>query len=352
MARGKLRGVTVKMRLMAAGAALCLVGLGLTACGGGDDTATDTTEGSSAESIDVKAASAWLDEADAVTYTITVALDQAAVDALNAQEKKKSDRLSAEAVDMINDATVVVTASTKDEAAASAISVQFGGASVIDVVADQKTLYLKVDGSSLPQMLDDELQKSGADLTQAAAMLDMFAPGAGDVLRNKWVSIDLEQIQELSGATPTVTPDAGTAQEAQKIVKGLLDKVTVAEDSSDPTHRTATIKGADLKEVIGELSALGAQAGADSIPQTKELENAELPDEITVDLYFDGDQVNKVGIDLMQFADDPSVTEGAELLIAFAEGTPVAAPSDAKKIDLSKIADSMKGMMGGGLVTG
>lgn len=343
----------MKVRYAAAGVALSLAGLGLTGCG---DSAP-SSEATKPEKIDVQQSAAWLESAAAVRTTLGLSGDVAALKKLAEAKGEKVSKEDEAAMELLTSAKIVVVSSAKaqnDPSALSSVAVQVGGQDLVSAVLSQKDAYLKIDPEQLPASLDAQVKKSGGDVTQIAGMIDMFAPGAGDVLRNKWVHIDLAAVYELAGQ-PEPTPDAAAQAKAQKVLEDLLAKVTVVDGSADG-HKVATVKGEDLKVAVGELVSIGSDvAGEGASPEQlkdlkKELDEAELPAETKVDLYLDGDKLVKVGVDLMQF-DKENTTAGQplNLEIGFEEAQPVTAPADAKDVDLSKALENLKGMMGGSL---
>jgi hypothetical protein len=331
------------------GVALSVAGFGLTGCGNGDEQA-----GAPAEKIDVTQSAAWMEDADALQSTFTVTGDPAAIKAF-AEAGAEDGKISPDEqkyVDLLTSAKIIAVGSSHDAAALGSVVVQLDGADVISAVTSKDDLYLKTDPGKLPASLDKELEKSGAGVTQLAGMLDMFAPGAGDVLRNKWVHLDLADVYKATGQ-PRPTADAATQAKAQKIIQDLLAKVVVAPDAADPAHRVATVKGTDLKAAVKQLSSLGAGLAGSAAPlaeMEKAVDAAKFPAETKVDLYLDGEKLTKVGVDVTQFdTETAALKQPVNVEISFAEAAPVTAPTGAKDLDLSKLMENFKSMLGGQL---
>jgi hypothetical protein len=340
----------VKVRYAALGVALSVAGLGLTGCGNG----TDPT-GASAEKIDVQQSAAWMEDVDALQYTFSIAGEPAAVKAFAAtgEDDGKISADDEKYLDLLTSAKIIVVGEPNNQDSLASVVIQLDGADLISKVTGKDDLYLKADADKLPPALGSELEKSGASLTQVAGMLDMFAPGSGDVLRNKWVHLNLSDVYDATGQTRP-TPDAAMQAKGQKLIEDLLAKVVVTPDAADPAHRVATVKGEDLKAAVKGLYSLGSQAmgtGAGSAPSLEEfqkaLDDAKFPAETKVDLYFDGEKLIKVGVDVTQF--DPetaALKQPVSVEISFAEAAPVTAPTDAKNLDLTKLMDNFKSMLG------
>jgi hypothetical protein len=335
----------VKTRFAAASAALVLAALGLTGCGDAQQAK---------EKVDLKQSAAWLKDAEAVQYTISAPIDAATLKKLN--EDESEDPAPQEVLDLVGKVSVVVTGSPKDKSAPAAISVRVGSADLVSVVVTQKDLYAKLDAAQIPASLTDQLKKKGANLTQVAGMLDMVAPGAGDLLRNKWVHIKTDQLKDagsLASAVPS--PDAVSMEKVNQAFESLLSKAAIVQDEKDPSHSVATVQGDDvratLKTVLDEQAK--AQGGDESGPTGKlrkklEGDGVNGVKEVKIDLYTTDGDLQRVRVDIAQFApaDDPAPGP-LPVEVAFSKAKPVVAPSDAKDVDLSKIEDNMKGMMGG-----
>jgi hypothetical protein len=345
----------VKVRYAAAGVTLALAGLGLTGCG---DSTAESSDPAKPEKIDVQQSAAWLEKAEAVKFTFGLSGDVAALQQLGDDSGEKLTKDEEDVLELLTSAKIVVVGSAKaagDPTSLGSVAVQFDGQDMLSAVLNQDDLYLKADLEQLPASLSQQLEKAGTgDPTQLAGMADMFAPGAGDVLRNKWVHLDLADVYELSGQPkPKASPDAATQAKAQKVLQDLLAKVTITEDSADAAHKVATVKGADLKTAVEKLYTIGADvAGTAAATKDfkKELDKADLPAETKVDLYFNGDKLVKVGVDIMQF-DKTKAASGqpVNLEIEFAEAKPVTAPAGAKDLDLGKAVANFKKMRGGAL---
>jgi hypothetical protein len=339
----------VKVRYAAAGVALSVAVLGLTGCGNG----TEEAGAPAAEKIDVKQSAAWMEEADALQYTIGVTGDPAAIKAF-AEAGAEDGKISADEqkyLDLLTSVKIIAVGS-QDEKAPGSVVVQLDGDDLISVVTSKDDLYLKADADKLPASLGTELEKSGASLTQLAGMLDMFAPGAGDVLRNKWIHLDLAEVYKATGQ-PRPTPDAAAQAKGQKVIEDLLAKVVVTPDPADPAHQVATVKGADLKATVKELYTLGSAYAGSAAPlaeMEKAVDKAKFPAETKVDLYLDGEKLTKVGLDVTQFdAETAALKQPVNVEISFAEAAPVTVPTGAKDLDLSKLMENFKSMLGGQL---
>src|SRR3954454_18622246 len=167
-------------------ASLMVVGLGLTGCGKAEQAM---------EKVDAKQAAAWIDDADAVQVTASLDADPAALKAFADTHPDVTAEDHA-AVELLADAKVIAVGSTDDAAGLGSVTVQLGGKDAVSVVGGGDDLYLKIDPSALPPSMASSM---GGDPTQLAGMLDLFSPGAGDALRNKWVHIDADQLAALAG---------------------------------------------------------------------------------------------------------------------------------------------------------
>lgn len=322
----------MKTRFAAIAAVLAVTGLGLTGCGQAQQAI---------EKVDVKQAAAWIDEADAVQVTMSIDADLSALKALARRDPSVTPQ-DETSLELLADAKVVAVASTKGEAGLGSLVVLLKGKDVVNVVAGSDDLYFKIDAPALPASLTSHL----GDLAQLSTLLDLFAPGAGDALRNTWVHVESDQVKELVGdhARGTeLTPDATTAQEVSGALKELLAKATIVQDPTDPSHKVVTIKSSDLKDTVTTLRAIDRSGVVSRYLARGKIPGEDVPDEISADVYVEDGDLRRLSIELNQFGKADESTAPVRLDLAFAEASPVVAPSGAKDLDLSVPAQGLLG---------
>jgi hypothetical protein len=323
----------VKTRSGVVAALLMVVGLGLSGCGKAEQAM---------EKLDAKQAAAWIDEAGAVQVTVSLDADPAALKAF-ADSDPAFTAEDQEAVELLSDAKIIAVGNTDDAAGLGSVTVQLGGKDALSVVGGGDDLYLKIDASALPKSTTSSL---GADPTQLAGMLDLFAPGAGDALRNKWVHIDADQLAALAGeGSPSAkqTPDAKTVEQMTDALKDLLSKATIVDDPNDPTHKVVTVKSADIEAAMTKFHSLDKGGMASKYLLEDKVDTTDLPETITVDAYVTDGDLTRLSIDLTQFDKADKAAGPVRLDLAFAEAAPVVAPTGAKDLDITKLARGLLG---------
>jgi hypothetical protein len=200
---------------------------------------------------------------------------------------------------------------------------------------------------------------SKADIDSMRKETSSAAEGIDTLFNGGWVAIGLTDLTKLSEGATNVAPSADPAQaeraaaELKTSAENLLDGADVVRDDKDKTHlivTTSTVKAyeqgkrlAQAMEKIGGKAASGMLDGALS----SELDKPPADKPIVLDLWIDKGAFRAFEINLMQFADGG--TGRATLRVEVATGAAIAAPDGAKKIDVTKLFESLGGPSGVGI---
>ncbi|KUL21518.1 hypothetical protein [Actinoplanes awajinensis] len=182
-------------------------------------------------------------------------------------------------------------------------------------------------------------------------------PGVVTLIDGGWVSVaadDLKKITEGTvGVAPSIAPSTDPAQseklaaELKTSAEALIEGAEVVRDDKDKTHltvTTTTVKAYEQgKRLIESLKTIAGAPAGETLDKAlgDELDKPPADKPIVMDLWVDNGVFKAFEINLLQFVDGN--TGRASLRVELAGGAAIAAPTDAKKLDVSKIFESFAG---------
>lgn len=231
-----------------------------------------------------------------------------------------------------------------DKASVSAVIDGVTGAEIR--VVDQ-VVYVKAPIADLAA----KFGASTADVNAMRKEMGASIDGVDTLVDGGWVSLSLTDLQKFSTGTTGVTPSADPAQneqvanEIKASAQSLIEGAEVVRDEKDKTHltvTTSTVKAYEQgKRLVETLSRIGGESTSGVLDEAlgSELDKAPADKPIVLDLWVDNGVFKAFEINLLQFAD--GATGRASLRVELTTGGDIAVPGDAKKIDVSKIIESI-----------
>jgi hypothetical protein len=280
--------------------------------------------------LDVKSAAAWIEDAPAVRATISLDAQPDALAAL-VREHGGDSGVTKRLLDdpallqAVANARVVVVGAPGGTALTAA-TVQVGETDLAELVLGGRDVLARIDAARLAAYLPGGGPLAGKDPAGLALLLDLAAPGTGDVVRGRWVAADTQAAAQWAG--PRLGAVLVGGEQAMPAVARAFETVvrraTIREDPADPAHTTMTITGDDLRAVLGSKAP------------------AKLPATLTFDAYTTDGRLDRLSVDLGQFADGAKATgsggPGAgpvRLTVRLEQAQPVRAPSGPRRLDLA-----------------
>lgn len=316
--------------------------MGLTACG--------AETGSGANSSDPKgqivSAFGQLADSNGVGMELTLDSSRADIEKINAA-LSEDERMNEEDVDLLVaslDGRIISSVSAAEgktlgeEPDSFQMAVQLKDSSLVDVVATDGSLFLKLDADWVTREFDTDAQtiKEGFGDLDPSIVTPMNA-----LLDSQWISFDLDKSMQ-------AFEKEGLGQEAESLAP--VDPVAAfslfksLESAFDEDVQVTAIDGGfrvvtPAKEIAAAVQDdLIALAGESEAPFIKE-EIAALPDnDIAVDLFLDNGKLSGINLDLVQFLDEP--VKDANLTLEMdlnQEVEAVKAPGSATEVDVAAI---------------
>jgi hypothetical protein len=331
-------------KLLSMVAVLALLG---TACGGsgGPDPAEDP-KGALVSAFD------GLKTGDQ-TITFTVATTPEALNALASENGGAG--MAAEDAQKILDSSLTISSEGEGEDAKAQILANIAGNDgAVEIRVLGGDFYIRADVAGL-------MEQFGADTSQ----LDTVAQGAEaqgltfvrPAINGEWLAIKglQDQLSQLTGGQ---TPTMDQQQFVTKLTDTIQSKATVTSEGDDDqgTHLVVKLPIRDIyTEFVGQLQALGG-----AIPTGAELPDpSEVPDEdVSVDVWVDGDSLSQIELDFLQFAEiaGETVPDGVDQFafrITFEDFSgDTSVPEGAVEVDPSVLFQGLLGGMSGGVAPG
>ncbi|MFI1994404.1 hypothetical protein [Actinoplanes sp. NPDC020271] len=234
---------------------------------------------------------------------------------------------------------------TDDRGSVSAV---IDGVTGLDVRVIDQVAYVKAPVAELAA----KFGASKADVQDMRKEMGSSIDGLDTLVDGGWVSVALTDLQKFSGAAGAgVTPSADPAQNDKAVAEikagaqSLIEGADVVRDEKDKTHLTVTTSTTKAyeqgKQLITSLSKIGGESTSGLLDETlgSELDKPPADKPIVLDLWVDNGQFKALEINLIQFVEGG--TGRASLRVELTSGVDIAAPTGAKKIDLSKLVESM-----------
>ncbi|GAA2892907.1 hypothetical protein Acy02nite_40260 [Actinoplanes cyaneus] len=228
------------------------------------------------------------------------------------------------------------------------ISAVIDGVTGVDLRVIDQVAYVKAPVAELAA----KFGASKADVDGMRKELGSSIDGLDTLVDGGWVSVAMTDLQKMSGAAGAgVTPSADAAQnekvaaELKASAQSLIEGADVVRDEKDKTHLTATTSTTKAyeqgKRLVESLSKIGGESTSGMVGKTlgSELDKPPADKPIVLDLWIDNGQFKAFEINLLQFAEGG--TGRASLRVEVTSGVDIAAPTGAKKVDLSKLAESL-----------
>ena len=227
------------------------------------------------------------------------------------------------------------------------INATIDGVTGTEVRVVGEVAYVKVPVSELAA----KFGVSTADLHSFQQERGSATPGIGTLLDGGWISLAAADLKKLGKGSTDVAPSGDPAQsekfaaELKTSAERLLDGAQVVRDPKDKTHlivTTSTVKAYDeAKRLVGAMEKVVGKAGSGNLDEAfgDEMGKAPADKPIVVDLWIDNGKFKAFEINLLQFVEGN--TGRATLRVEISTGADITAPADAKKLDLSKILESI-----------
>ncbi len=330
-------------KLLSLVAALALVG---GACGGssGPDPADDPKGAlvSAFENL----------EGGSNTLVFTIQSTPESLDALASEDGGSG--MSAEDAQKILDSSLTVSSEGEgDDAKAQIVANVAGNEGAVELRVIGKDFYVRADVQGL-------MEQFGADTSQLETIKSQAQAGGltfvGPAIDGEWLAIKglQDQLAQLTGGA--ATPSADQQQIINEVTQVIKDKATVTNEGEEDagTHLVATLPIRDIyTEISGSLGALGGAVPMD-LPDP-----SEVPDEdVTIDIWMDGDDLSQVELDFLQFAEiaNEPVPEGVDQFafrIAFEDFSgDTSVPEGAVEVDPTTLFQGLLGGVSGGVPGG
>jgi hypothetical protein len=333
-------------RFAVAGVALAV---GLAGCGGGGPDVADDPEAALRDAIEELA------DYDGIELTFGLAADEAA-----RAQAREEEELSAEELDRLLSARVVLRATGDEEDASLETVVTIDGTAVAELrVLPETDLYLRVDTDELVAMFDDpEIEQQLDEVVGQAAVFGLG--DAAQALRNgDWIQLTgVEQLLNLfAGAQPSEPEDDEETERLAEELSAALDRF-VAQDvevtyvgEEDAGERVrATTDGAslqrfldDVERIVSSSDAVAGQLPAEGL--TDDLDTIDEDATVSVDAWLDGGRLSQVALDIGALQDTDDLDGEVLLVVGIEEFTgSIGAPDEATSVDLFEIVGSFMGM--------
>ncbi|HEX2050321.1 MAG TPA: hypothetical protein VHJ34_06755 [Actinomycetota bacterium] len=281
-----------------------------------------------------------LSQAEGMTVTVSLAADASQLVELSEGE------ISEEQANQIVESSITFAGNNAENVEDSQAEITADVAGVDNAVELRvvgSTLYARAEVEALADTFGADTSQLDAVAQQASAQgMDFVEPA----LQGEWIGLEgLDQLSQAAGVSQELTAQQRKLQ--NELVDALERSSRMSFEGSDDVgdHVVATISLRDAYEGFAEAMQSLGQAGAQMPP------TSQVPDEdVSVDLWVDGDQLTQIELDVLQFArfaDEPvDVPDGRiALRLALEEGeVSVEAPEDAVTVDVQQL---MQGFLGG-----
>lgn len=310
---------------------------GLVGCGG--SSGGGSVKGDVLNSID------GIASADRLTTTIRLDTTASALQALAQSSGSTLDNSLASA---LAGASIVIERAKSGGGSELDIQAIAGGATLLELRAVDKTLFLKGDVRGILRLAGKP--KVYGNLKAQTKSMPSFVQAA---VTGQWVSLPAATLDSLAtltgGAPPSSAP--GNGPKLLGDLKRAIDKdVTITSAGSD-SRGTHYVLHADTKTLAEDLrtsltnSLPGGSAVSQRLPTTVKHQN------FTFDAWVKGGSLSELTINLLQFGDTSKVPAGATLPLSITfvkTGADIGAPTGATPVDLSQLGTLVGALQGGG----
>ena len=311
--------------------------VGLVGCGG-------SSGGGGSVKGDVLSSIDGIANADRLTTTIRLDTTPATLQTL-AQSSGSS--LSNNLASAVAGASIVIERAKSGGGSALDIQAAAGGATLIELRAVDKTLFLHGDVRGILTLAGKP--KVYANLKAQTKTMPSFVQAA---VSGQWVSLPaatLDSLATLTGGTPASSAP-GNGPKLLGDLKRAVDKdVTVTQAGTD-SRGTHYVLHADTKALADDLrtslsgSLPGGSAISQRVPTNVKHQN------FSFDAWVKDGTLSELSINLLQFGDTSKVPSGTTLplTITFAKtGSDITAPTGATPVDLTQLGTLIGALQGG-----
>ena len=309
---------------------------GLVACGG--------SSGGGSVKGDVLTGIDGIAGADRLTTTIRLDTTPATLQTL---AQSSGSTLSNGLASALAGASIVVERAKSGGGSALDIQVAAGGATVVELRAVDKTLFLQGDVRGILTLVGKP--KIYANLKAQTKSMPSFVQAA---VTGQWVSLPaatLDSLATLTGGTPASSAP-GNGPKLLGDLKRAIDKdVTVTKSGTD-SRGTHYLLHADTKALANDLrtSLSGSLPGGSAISQR-------VPTNVkhqtfSFDAWVKDGLLSELSINLLQFGDTSKVPSGTTLPLSITftkTGGDISAPTGATPVDLTQLGTLIGALQGG-----
>jgi hypothetical protein len=210
------------------------------------------------------------------------------------------------------------------------LSATVGGVTGTELRVVDQVLYVKAPVNELAK----KLGVSTGDIASTRAEVADGSPAFGAFFDGHWVSLDVKDAAGLPGeallGVPAQSADtAKTLAEVKTSATNLFHGAQITRDAADPAHLVVT---SSTTKAYTEMKRLAtAVSGSDAKDLADDFGDAPKDRPVVVDLWVDNGKLTALELNLLQFVD--GATGRAALRLDMTTGTPIAAPTDATKLD-------------------
>jgi hypothetical protein len=242
-----------------------------------------------------------------------------------------------------------------DHANQFSFALQIGSSAPVEIRYLAGSIFARADASTL--LGDFGLAPAeAASFRHALQRANAYLPGLAALGQGQWVSVQTAAFAPLLNGLKAKVP-ATTPASSKKLLDQLKAAFTNnATYSNAGTHggRTeynVTVAAHNLVQQLAGLvpSAISSVPGASSATKSLGSLASKIPATQTVVLqvWVSGNKAQEIDLDLNQF--DHKLPFAVPLKVLIGSGAPVAAPTGATPLDLSKLSTLFSGLLGGGL---
>jgi hypothetical protein len=292
-------------------------------------------------------------EGESRTFVFTIQSTPESLNAL-ASEDGGAGMTPEDAQKILDSSLTISTEGEGEDAKAQVLANVAGNEEAVEMRVIGKDFYLRADVRGLMEQFGADTSQLESVASQAEASGLTFV---GPAIDGEWLSIKglQDQLAQFTGGA--ATPSADQTELVNQITQVIKDKATVTSEGDDDagTHLVVSLPIRDIyQEISGSLGALGGAVPMGDLPDP-----SEIPDEdVTVDVWMDGDNLSQVELDFLQFAEiaDEPVPEGVDQFafrIAFEDFSgDTSVPDGAVEVDPTTLFQGLMGGMAPGGVPG
>ena len=310
---------------------------GLVGCGG-------SSGGSGSVKGDVLTSVDSIATADRLTTTIRLDTTPAALQTL---AQSSGTTLSNRLASAIAGATIVIERAKSGGGSALDIQAGAGGATLIELRAVDKTLFLRGDVRGILALAGKP--KVYANLKAQTKTMPSFVQAA---VTGQWVSLPAATLDSLAtltgGAPPSKAP--GNGPKLLGDLKRAMDKDMTVTKAGTDSRGTHYVLHADTKSLADDLRS----SLSDSLPGGSAI-GQRVPTNVkhqkfSFDAWVKDGSLSELTINLLQFGDTSKVPAGTTLPLSITfvkSGTDISAPTGATPVDLTQLGTLIGALQGG-----